>query len=97
MKTNPVEDWAHLPGADLIYRGLQDLSRGEVSNESLLVEMGASRLRSLGFEVDVSRRQLPEHELFLRLAAEDSGRAHSRYNALLRRLASFLRSAQCGR
>lgn len=97
LNCDTPEDWAALPGADLIRKGLLDLSRGRLSNESLLVEISASRLRALGFEVAPSRWNFPEHELFLRLSAEDPARAHSRYNALLRRLASFHHSARCGR
>ena len=41
-----------------------------------------------GIDVDEARE---------RLFAEDPDRAHSRYNALLRRLASFHHSARCGR
>lgn len=90
-----LADRADLPGADLIRKGLNDLSLGKVSNESLLVEIGASRLRVLGFEVAASQREQPDHELFLRLVAEDPARAHSRYNALLRRLTSFHHAARC--
>jgi hypothetical protein len=97
LRSDATEDWVALPGADLIRKGLVDLSRGQVSNESLLVEISASRLRALGFEVHSPRRDSPEHELFLRLSAGDPERAHSRYNALLRRLASFHHSARCGR
>ncbi len=95
-KFDPRGEWAHLPGADLIRKGLSDLRRGEVSEESLLVEISASKLRLLGFEFESPRRAFPEHELFQRLAAADPDRAHSRYNALLRRLASFHRSVRCG-
>ena len=97
LKSDAPEDWADLPGADLIRKGLLDLSRGRLSNESLLVEISASRLRALGFDVAPARQDFPEHELFLRLSAEDPDRAHSRYNALLRRLSSFHHSARCGR
>ena len=97
LRFDAPEDWADLPGANLIRKGLLDLARGRVSNEALLVEISASRLRSLGFEVAPARRDSPEHELFLRLSAEDPDRAHSRYKALLRRLASFHHSARCGR
>jgi hypothetical protein len=37
----------------------------------------------------------PEHRLYLRLHAEDADAAHSRYNALLRRLVRFERAAEC--
>jgi hypothetical protein len=97
LRSDAPEDWADLPGADLIRTGLLDLSRGQVSIESLLVEISASRLGQLGFEVRPALRDCPEHELFRRLFAEDPDRAHSRYNALLRRLASFHHSARCGR
>lgn len=96
QKLDPPGEWAHIPGADLIRKGLADLGRGEVSEESLLVEISASKLRRLGFEVETLRRRLPEHELFERLAAADPARAHSRYNALLRRLVSFHRTVRCG-
>ena len=95
-KLDLTGDWARLPGADLIRKGLSDLGRGEDSEESLLVEICASKLRRLGFELEVASRRLPEHELFRRLAAADPGRAHSRYNALLRRLASFHHAVRCG-
>lgn len=83
-----------LPGADLVERGLKDLDHGLESIEALLVSIGAPRLRGLGFEV---QRPIdnPEHRLYERLAAEDSDSAHSRYNALIRRLVSFERAAEC--
>lgn len=60
----------------------------------MLVLAGGPRLRNLGFDVpDVS--YFPEHRLWELLAAEDSDSAHSRYNALIRRLVSFERAAEC--
>lgn len=90
-------DWEHLPGADLIRKGLLDRREGRVSSESLLVEVSASKLRRLGFEISGPLPALPEHALFQQLVAEDPTRAHSRYNALLRRLASFHHAAACVR
>ena len=83
-----------LPGADLVKRGLADLERGVESREALLVSVGAPRLRRLGLEV-ASPFPSPEHRLYELLAAEDSDAAHSRYNALIRRLVSFERAAEC--
>ncbi len=63
---------------------------------SLLVQVGASRLRNIGLPV----RRLaddPEHALYDLLAHEDSDSAHSRYNALIRMLVSFERAAECVR
>lgn len=82
-----------LPGADLVRAGLRDLANGEESVEALLVLIGAPRLRDLGFDVPDS--SLPEHRLYGKLAADDDDTAHSRYNALLRRLISFERAAEC--
>lgn len=82
-----------LPGADLVRAGLRDIEEGVESIEALLVLIGAPRLRALGFSVPDTT--LPEHKLYDKLAAEDSDTAHSRYNALLRRLISFERAAEC--
>lgn len=83
-----------LPGADLIDKGLADLERGVESIESLLVSIGATRLSRLG--VQLSRPiESPEHRLYELLAEEDQDSAHSRYNALVRRLVSYERAAEC--
>lgn len=83
-----------LPGADLIARGLDDLNARQETVEALLVSIGAPRLQSLGYELN-SPFDSPEHRLYLRLASEKGNAAHSAYNALIRRLVSFERAAQC--
>ncbi len=83
-----------LPGGDLVARGIADLERGVVSKESLLASIGAPRLSRLGFPVR-SPLPSPEHRLYELLANENPDAAHSRYNALLRRLISFERAAEC--
>ena len=83
-----------LPGADLVQRGLDDLERGIPSVEALLVSIGAPRLRGLGIAVE-GALSTPERRLYDLLAAEDADSAHSRYNALIRRLVSFERAAEC--
>ena len=83
-----------LPGADLVTAGLADLERGVESVEALLVSIGAPRLTELGYDVR-SPLASPEKRLYERLAAEDADAAHSRYNALVRRLVSFERAAEC--
>lgn len=85
-----------LPGGDLIEQGLADLARGVESIPSLLVEIGAPRLRRIGLDVPERSGPLPEHRLYELLAETDSDSAHSRYNALIRRLVSFERAAECG-
>jgi len=64
------------------------------SPESLLVSIGAPRLRRIGLDVPTALPS-PEHRLYELLARSDSDSAHSRYNALLRRLVSFERAAEC--
>jgi hypothetical protein len=87
-------DVSTVPGADLVEQGLRDLACGEETAAALLVSIGAPRLRDLGFEV-ARVIEDPEHRLYALLADEDSDSAHSRYNALVRRLVSFERSAAC--
>ncbi|MCI0589617.1 MAG: hypothetical protein L0323_22610 [Planctomycetes bacterium] len=86
-----------LPGADLVEQGLADLASGVESNAALLVLIGAPRLRRLGVEVPRTGVVRPEHRLYERLAAEAGDAAHSRYNALVRRLVSFERALACAR
>lgn len=85
-----------LPGGDLVLRGLRDLRAGIESIESLLVQVGATNLRLRGFDVPVSQHpDTPEHRLYARLVREHGRGAHSRHNALVRRLSSFERALPC--
>lgn len=86
-----------LPGADLIRQGLRDLENGVESVPALLVLVGAPRLQQLGFDVDdpFDSADFPEHRLYDLLAIEHGDDAHSKYNALIRRLVSFERAAEC--
>lgn len=90
---------ASLPGSDLIVAGLEDLKRGATTVPSLLVRIAAPRLRRLGIAVppEAGVAVSPEHELYALLAATDADSAHSRYNALIRRLVSFERASECAR
>ena len=83
------------PGAELIRSGLSDIARGVESIEALVVQIGAPRLRRIGFDVSDTPGDFPENRLYAKLAAEDSDAAHSRYNALIRLLVSFERAAEC--
>jgi hypothetical protein len=85
-----------LPGGDLILAGIEDLRRGLETVPALLVCVGAPRLRRLGFEVPATVAN-PEHRLYALLARSDEPSAHGRYNALIRRLVSFERAAECAR
>jgi hypothetical protein len=80
-----------LPGSDLVSIGLRDLDRNVESNEALLVSIGAPRLRRLGIPVGRTFEGA-ERRLYHRLAEQHGDAAHSRYNALIRRLVSFERA-----
>ena len=83
-----------LPGAEIVERGIDDLAHGVESEEALLVSIGAPRLRRIGFAVPQTLPS-PEDRLYELLASVDPDAAHSRYNALIRRLVSFERAAEC--
>lgn len=80
-----------LPGENLVREGIRDLERGVASTESLLVSIGAPRLRRLGVTMPEPFGS-PEHRLYELLRSEHGDAAHSRYNALVRRLVSFERA-----
>jgi len=84
-----------LPGSDLIAAGLVDLRAGRETIAALLVAIGSPRLRRIGLELPEKLPNDPEHRLYELLASEGSDSAHSRYNALIRRLVSFERAAEC--
>lgn len=76
-------------------KGIEDLKARTVSPESLLVSIARKALSDKGhplapaLELDCD----PEIALYLLLAETEHDNAHSAYNALLRSLTSFLRSA----
>ncbi len=87
---------ATLPGADLVAAGIEALRRGETTEEALLVLIGAWRLRAAGLDVPAAPdlETSPEIALYGMIAARRSADAHSRYNALVRRLVSFERALE---
>lgn len=93
-------DYSDLPGWELVGVGLEDLAAGRESDEALLVRIGGLRLRRSGLEVpsDAEALDFPENRLYASLATRYGDEAHSRYNALIRRLVSFERAAEsCAR
>jgi len=94
---DPGMDLEALPGGELVAKGLADRAAGRETAESLLVEVAATKLRRLGFDVTTQSDEPAELRLYQWLARQDPRRAHSRYNALLRQLASFGRAARCAR
>jgi len=85
--------FADLPGADLVDRGLRDLEAGRRSVEALLVSRATARLRSCGVAIG---QPLPDadRELHRLLGEREGTGAHSAYNALTRRLVSFMHAAE---
>lgn len=86
-----------LPGEELIEAGVKDLWEQQETVPALIVAIGAPRLRRLGIELPEILPADPEHRLYDLLEREESDSAHSRYNALIRRLVSFERAAECVR
>jgi hypothetical protein len=84
-----------LPGEDLIEEGVRDLGAQRETIASLLVAIGSPRLRQLGIELPEMLPENPEHRLYELLAKDEPDSAHSRYNALIRRLVSYERAAEC--
>ena len=84
-----------LPGGDLIEGGLKDLTAGVESVQALLVAIGKPRLGRLGFHVPEHAFAFPELRLYQNLSRSDPDAAHAQYNALIRRLVSFERAAEC--
>ena len=84
---------SHLPGHELVEKGQADLQAGVKSLESLLLEIGRPRFERLGIHLPrlLEADESPELALYEMLAEHYENEAHSRYNALLRRLVSYQR------
>ena len=88
-------DYRLLPGGELVCGGIEDLAEGIESEPALLVAIGAPRLRRVGVPVPEHSLTSPELRLYHRLSRVNPDAAHGRYNALIRRLVSFERAAEC--
>jgi hypothetical protein len=93
VTTTDGERFIGLPGWELVSRGLEDQAAGLVTIESLLIASASTRVERLGLPVSHSSGSV-DWRLY-QLIEDEIGEAgaHSRYNALRRRLLSFLRSA----
>ena len=78
----------NLPGSELVVQGIKDLHARKVTIESLLVSIGAPRLRLGGLKIQRPFKN-PEHRLYFLLCPTEGDNAHSVYNAYVRRLVSF--------
>jgi hypothetical protein len=87
-----------LPGAEIVLAGIADLKEGRMTTNALAVQAAAPRLRSLGLEVASAKGDVPAaHLLYEQLHQKLGDAAHSRYNAILSRVASFARAAERAR
>jgi hypothetical protein len=87
---------AQLPGAELVEQGLADLASGDVSVEALLLSRFASRLAAVGVPIDAPLED-PDQRLYELLADSQGAAAHGAYNALTRRIVSYMRAAESAR
>jgi hypothetical protein len=94
MPVNAERSPTVLPGEELITQGLDDLSRGRESEAALLLRVAAPRLRNLGITIppEDAGTEPAEHRLYALLSGRPD--AHSHYNALLARIASYARAAE---
>jgi hypothetical protein len=87
-----------LPGAEIVLPGIADLEAGRESVFASAVQCAAPRLRRAGLNAPSSEGARPAgHELYRQLSEELGDRAHSRYNAILARVASFAGAAERAR
>lgn len=87
-----------LPGAEIVLPGIADLKEGRITTNALAVQSAASRLRSLGLTAPSAADDVPAaHRLYDQLSRDLGNGAHSRYNAILSRVASFARAAERAR
>jgi hypothetical protein len=87
-----------LPGAEIVLSGLLDIEAGRESVNASAVRSASSRLRQAGLDAPSAAGDVPAaHELYQRLNDELGDGAHSRYNAILARVASFAGAAERAR
>jgi hypothetical protein len=84
-----------LPASELIATGIKDLEHRRETIAALLVAIGAPKLQSLGLKIPSELPTNPEHRLYDLLSAVEPDSAHSKYNALIRKLVSFERAVPC--
>lgn len=89
-----MNNYASLPGYELIVDRIDDLRNQRETVAALLLAIGAPKLLKLGIELPDELPANPEHRLYDLLSAIHSDSAHSKYNALIRRLVSFERAVQ---
>lgn len=92
------EAYRKLPGAEIVLAGIADIEAGRRSINASAVQCAAPRLRRIGLEAPSAQGDVPAaHDLYQQLRAEYGNAAHSRYNAILGRIAGFAGAAELAR
>lgn len=92
------ESLERLPGAEIVLPGIDDLAAGRESVNASAVQCAAPRLRRLELDAPSANADTPAgHRLYQQLSEELGNAAHSRYNAILARVASFAGAAERAR
>lgn len=95
MSDDALQD---LPGAEIVLPGIADLEAGRASVNASAVQAAAPRLQRVGLSVPSLGGDVPAaHELYRQLNEQLGDAAHSRYNAILSRVASFAGAAERAR
>ena len=89
----PPQKRDRLPGAEIVLPGIEDLRAGRETVNALAVRAAAARLGVSALVGDADSEEPAAHRLYRRLSNELGDGAHSRYNAILGRVASFARAA----
>ena len=91
------QDLAKLPGAEIVLPGIEDLKEGRETVNALAVRAAAARLGVRDLVGEEETGEPAAHRLYRLLNSELGDAAHSRYNAILRRVVSFARAADSRR
>jgi hypothetical protein len=83
-----------LPGETMVRKGLADHASGRETIESLLIQIGATRLRRSGVGVEKNVNPDADYKLYELLGKLNGRRAYSQYNAWIRQLVSFERALE---
>jgi len=94
-----MTDLDDLPGATLVRRGLDDLSRAKLSAEALTLAAASTRLRRLGLALPDEQTLPPDRELALYALLCERGEEdpYLRFNSLRRELDSFIEALEARR
>ena len=84
-----------LPGGEIVLTGCADLEAQRDTAAASALRMASTRLAEVGISLPESSCPHPAaHHLYDLLSTENEDDAHSRYNAIVGRLVSFLQAAE---